>query len=374
MLNTFSRAQVQAALDYLCHGNNGGTLSKAQLMWELNIEQNGPGFGACLRPIRILLRMDVSGRHIGRLNPIPRFVLLYRSRGSRASRTITPQFSQGEFMPERRFCVNGCGNELGPMQGANSQCRVCRKRHADAEKGMKSQTVAGKRKQFGLVLLHSCVTGEWDNFNLRRCHCRKLLKKEEIGDLFHQNLIRNLAPDLRDADYWDGHGDVFLINTHKQSPRVPTLEQAHILRGVEQAWKHRGKSQLQLESEHQDLERRIKEDKLERFEEERIRWDVWDQLQNDWLKSITIEVPEAEWIVAEKAARGDLACRTLLHVEERSSAGADYNRSPALEPIAEDSEDIKSSPIDDQAPGDQDIKYDSYESLVENDDVFEDAA
>ena len=45
----FSRAEVQAALDFLCRGNGGGTLTKEQLMWELNIEHNGPGFGACLR-------------------------------------------------------------------------------------------------------------------------------------------------------------------------------------------------------------------------------------------------------------------------------------------------------------------------------------
>ena len=45
----FTRAQVAQALNYLCHGNSGGPLTRDQFLWELNVEQNGPGFGCCLK-------------------------------------------------------------------------------------------------------------------------------------------------------------------------------------------------------------------------------------------------------------------------------------------------------------------------------------
>jgi len=194
------------------------------------------------------------------------------------------------------------------------------------------------RKQ-GAVLIHSCLAGEYDPFDVSRCKCKQLATKDEVVDLFKQYLIRNLAADTRHADFWDGRSDVFLLNSHKQTPRVATLEQSHIERGLSRVWDHRGKSQFQLEAEHQDLERRIAEDKLEKVEEERLRWDVWDQLQNQWLASITVEVPEAEWIAAEKSSRGDLACRTILSIDERTSAGADYNRPSTRESIEERDED-----------------------------------
>ena len=46
-MSQHSRAEVSAALNYLCHGNGGFPLSLEQLLWELH-PQNGVGFGECL--------------------------------------------------------------------------------------------------------------------------------------------------------------------------------------------------------------------------------------------------------------------------------------------------------------------------------------
>lgn len=42
-----TQAEVQAALNYLCTGNNGSPLNWDQFVWELNLV-NGTAFGECL--------------------------------------------------------------------------------------------------------------------------------------------------------------------------------------------------------------------------------------------------------------------------------------------------------------------------------------
>jgi len=273
--------------------------------------------------------------------------------------------------------VEGCVNPLSPMSRAGTKCRSCKNAEFQALRTAKRDQRALVLRKQGAVLIHSCLAGEFDPFNVTRCKCKLLGTKEEVTDLFKQYLVRNLAPDSRHADHWDGRSDVFLLNSN-QTPRVPTLENAHILRGVEKAWSHRGKSQAQLEAEHQDLQRRIAEDKLERFEEERLRWEVWAELQDEWTRSITVEIPEDKWIADEKAARGDLACRTILSIDERTSAGTDYDRSSSREQIedqddqtatttkTESAEDLQSLTFDDDPIIDKEINYQSLEDLSED--------
>lgn len=274
-----------------------------------------------------------------------------------------------------KFCTRPIGSMRGPVAiFCSRQCS----QHAIKEKRKKVRDASDH-------IVHTCISSEFDNFNEAKCNCRLRLSDSKIERLFQENGARNLNPDHRQSMAWD-RSDVFITGKLVHTPRVPTIERSHIFRGIQcppqkpAKAKERGKTQTpeEAKSEYEDLQRRIKQDELERSEEARLRWETWAELQAEWLKSITIEIPETEWVASEKASRGDLACRTLLHVEERSSAGTDYHRFPSLESIedqddettattnTEIAENLQSLTFDGDSTTEIEINYRSLEDLSED--------
>jgi hypothetical protein len=213
------------------------------------------------------------------------------------------------------------------------------------------QDAAKRRKQRdpNLVVVHSCLSSEFDAFNVHKCRCRSYLGDQKIEELFKQNAARNLNPEHRSAIHWD-RGDVVLIGKRVHTPRAATIDKARILRGVQRPRSTHGKSDKSLKADFAELERRVQEDKLEKSEDERHRWSVWADLQRRFFTSLTKEYSEAVWLKMERIQKTIPVYISGIGHDERSSTGK-----------------TKSYRIVDEEIEEQDAKTNATETEIETD-------
>jgi len=215
-------------------------------------------------------------------------------------------------MPERlcEFCSSPISSMRGPR--AKFCSSKCSERQANAR--------LKKGKDPSVVVVHSCLSNEFDNFNAKKCTCRKMLGDENIQELFKQNAVRNLDPEHRRFDCWDKH-DVFLIGKRVHTPRGATIERSHIERGVAQYRRLATQSPEKLKADAEDLERRIREDRLQQSEDEIHRWEVWAELQRRFFASLTREYSDSEWFAIEQVQRTLPGYVFGVGQDERTSSG-----------------------------------------------------
>jgi len=200
---------------------------------------------------------------------------------------------------ETKLCM--CGQPLSKFGGSKSslcrQCRVLKEQEKRAQKRIQKQAeVMRVAKETGLVLVHSCLSNAFDPE--RPCSCRRFVADEEARRLIDEEGAVNF--NLRKSYFQRGE-PILLANKRIRAPRASTIEAAHIQRGTERS---QGKTSDQLKAEFDSLQRRIQLDLVEKAEEERLRWEVWADLQREFYRGLTIEIAESEWLAGERGSRG----------------------------------------------------------------------
>jgi hypothetical protein len=215
-----------------------------------------------------------------------------------------------------------CKSPISSMRGVRAKfcSSQCNERQFAAKRR--------KERDPSLVIVHSCLSSEFDNFDISKCRCRWYLGDKKIEGLFKQNAVRNLNPSTRSALHWD-RGDVFLIGKRVRTPRGASIERAHIVRGVQRfnLKQQREKSPEQMKAEVEDLRRRIAHDQLEKDEDEKHRWEVWADLQQQFYASLTTEYSESEWLDMEQTQATLPVYVSGIGNDERSSIGRSVKNS-----------------------------------------------
>jgi hypothetical protein len=246
-------------------------------------------------------------------------------------------------MPER-FC--SCGTRLSSMSSA-TVCRSCRdavaKKNQEERRRQKQQLTIDTAKAAGLVLLHSCI-GPCDPEKI--CLCRKLVPNEEAMRLVHEEGALNFK--MRRPYFLRGEA-ILEIGRRKQAPRASTIERSHIERGAERTSKgNKNKTPDELKVEFDLLQQRIREDLAAKDEEERVRWEVWADLQRDFYRSFTVFVPEAEWLSAERENFGRPGTSVGQAADQRTPGGIGNDVEPSQDGEVEAFEDNEQEAEDEE--------------------------
>ncbi len=169
--------------------------------------------------------------------------------------------------------VCGCGNKISIFRRASTtECDKCKA--AKKTKGLKEE---------GLVLLHSCLSDPKHDQFILGCICRKTVTKEESRDLIKCGDVISLTT----REYVFDGGPIIYVNGHSKTPRAPTIESGHILRGVASM---APSSKKKRKTETRTLEELValrEEERASLAEEARVRWEEYHCLNQYWLKSIT---------------------------------------------------------------------------------------
>jgi hypothetical protein len=236
-------------------------------------------------------------------------------------------------MPESK--CSDCGE---PLLGISrrTRCFKCQEKYDLLQRLLarqkKNEDITRMAREDGLILVHSCIANILDP-PPPSCRCQRWVTSIQAQKFVSQG---------RCVD-WETRQSFFVnrpiaeTSKHKQTPRGAGIEKAHILRGVESITVKNSaafKPPEQIKAEYDGLRKRIQEDRLERGEDERQRWTVWSELQRDFLRSITREVPESEWL--------DLELKNLdvplfaFGIDQRTHGGIGVNVESTQEIFAND--------------------------------------
>lgn len=175
-------------------------------------------------------------------------------------------------MASMRLCV--CGKEISRFsRTSTTECDQCKA-------AKKNKTL----KEEGLVLVHSCLSDAKHDQYTVGCICRKTVTKEKSFDLIKCGDCISLT--TRECVF-DG-GPIIYVGGHGKTPRSPTIEAGHILRGVGSMGPSKKKSKTETRSIEELLKLR-ESDRTSRAEEARVRWDEFHRLSQESMASITSE-------------------------------------------------------------------------------------
>jgi len=142
-----------------------------------------------------------------------------------------------------------------------------------------------KAKKKGSVLFHDCIFGGGggiDPFVAKRCKCRKLVSEEKAQSL----IARGEALDFATRTSVFMGGAIVQIGKLKRTGGSATVEKAHISRLVEKAQKKAKEKAKTLE----ELPAAVQRDKAERFEEEKLRLEIYGELTASARQACIVEV------------------------------------------------------------------------------------
>jgi len=194
--------------------------------------------------------------------------------------------------PETRVC-EVCLKEIPKWKSKGTTvCSVgCRFKRKD-QKRQKAQEEKRKAAQKDFVIFHSCLYyGSVDPFVTERCHCRKKVSEETAKSLVAQGEAVDLDSRL---PAFTGRA-IVQIGKVKRTPRVPTLEKPHCERITEKP----KRSIKATEKTTEELKAAIAEDRAERFEEEKLRMEIYGELTASARRAWIVEVPADEYDAAK---------------------------------------------------------------------------
>jgi hypothetical protein len=186
-------------------------------------------------------------------------------------------------MASVRLCV--CGKEISRFRRASTtECDKC--------KAAKKTKVL---KEEGLVLVHSCLADAKHDQYVLGCICRKTVTKEESLDLIKCGDAISLAT----REYVFDGGPIIYINGHSKTPRAPTIEAGHMIRGVGSMSPSSKKRRTGTRSIEELIKLR-EEERASIAEEARTRWEEYHRLNQDWMSSVTKEYSDSEFYAYDR--------------------------------------------------------------------------
>jgi len=152
-------------------------------------------------------------------------------------------------------------------------------------KELRLSRLSTKAKKNGSVLFHDCIFGGGggiDPFVAKRCKCRKLVSEEKAQSL----IARGEALDFATRTSVFMGGAIVQIGKLKRTGGSATVEKAHISRLVEKPQKKAKEKAKTLE----ELPAAVQRDKAERFEEEKLRLEIYGELTASARQACIVEV------------------------------------------------------------------------------------
>jgi len=202
------------------------------------------------------------------------------------------------------------------MRGAGAkwcsgECRnIYRKQVRAGGKALHHKKRAVESKKADRFLTHTCLSNGLDPWDAARCLCRL-----EVSGLKAERLIGSgEAVDLASRKQIFCERSIVIVGKSKRAPRAALVDRAHLERAFHNEKARKGKS-------FEDLKRLVAQGRADRAAEERVRIEILGELQVEFLRSITVEVP-AEQFDKQKA---DAWGRPFLFstTEERTAVGVD---------------------------------------------------
>lgn len=260
-----------------------------------------------------------------------------------------------------KFCNQPIGRMRGPL--ASYCTKACAAEASTARQRGKIGTSPAKTASRDPIV-HSCLASPFNRFDPKACHCRLRLSDDEMHRLFREGGAVNFDPTNRESRHWD-RGDAILIGLIKQTPRASTIDAVHIDIATDFVASTSGEASQQLRADYLELKRRIQADRVLRSEEELARWDIYAELSRDFFKSLTVEVPEAEWQTGEQENRGTPAYLRFASESRTSGGFSETSTTPSADEPDRLSEEIAGSdePASDSESGDHDETF--YEEKFE---------
>jgi hypothetical protein len=218
-----------------------------------------------------------------------------------------------------RLCLE-CASQIGKMRGARAKfCSgMCRDKHKKAiRQGGKETSISKlsvKAKQKGSVVFHSCVFyGTVDPFEPERCKCKKLVSEERAKSLINSGD----AVDLETRKQLFTGGPIIQIGRRKRTPRSATLEKSHCER-ITQKPRRAAKTK---EPTVEQLKALVDAQCAERYQEEKVRMEIYGELSQAFVCSLIREVPADKY---DEQKREQTGISILSHFQdERGSVGRD---------------------------------------------------
>jgi hypothetical protein len=223
-------------------------------------------------------------------------------------------------MVEPRLC-EVCPSEIPTWKSAGTTvCSIgCRFKRKDQKRQKAQAELKDKRKatQKDSVVFHSCLYyGGIDPFVQERCRCRKKVSEKTAKNLVAQGEAVDLDSRL---PAFTGRA-IVQIGKVKRTPRVPTLEKPHCERITEKP----KRSIKAKEKTTEELKAAVAEDRAERFEEEKLRMEIYGELtasaRQKWIVEVDADVYDA-------AKRRDWGRALFTNYKEgRTAGGIDVDR------------------------------------------------
>ncbi len=188
---------------------------------------------------------------------------------------------------EIRVCLQ-CKGRIGSMRGARAKfcAGIWYQRNVkQVGKELRLSRPSTKAKKKGSVLFHDCIFGGGggiDPFVAKRCKCRKLVSEEKAQSL----IARGEALDFATRTSVFMGGAIVQIGKLKRTGGSATVEKAHISRLVEKPQKKAKEKAKTLE----ELPAAVQRDKAERFEEEKLRLEIYGELTASARQACIVEV------------------------------------------------------------------------------------
>jgi hypothetical protein len=185
-----------------------------------------------------------------------------------------------------------CNQEIPRWKSKGTTvCSVgCRFKRKDQKRQKAQAELKERRKAAQKVVFHSCLYyGSVDPFVPERCRCRKTVFQEEAQALVSQGR----AVDL-DSRLGTFTGSAIVeVGKVKRTPRSATLEKPNCERITEKP----KRSIKTKEKTVEELKAAVAEDRAERFEEEKLRMEFYNELTMEarqaWIKEIPSDVYDA---------------------------------------------------------------------------------
>lgn len=204
-----------------------------------------------------------------------------------------------------RLCAQ-CRVELPKTRSQLRICVQCREKKALSP------------RTDGMTAVHFCLSGGPSTthpFNVLFCRCKQKVKPEEATRLIEEGGFVDLVS--RQEVFTDG--PIVCVSKFLRSPRCPTVERPHVERAFLTTSKY--ETAYPTGEEIERLRSIVAQDRAAREDEERLRIEIYFELNRAFLKKITIEVESDAFDKAEAESWG--RPMTFGAQDERTSHGAD---------------------------------------------------
>ena len=209
----------------------------------------------------------------------------------------------------QRFCGD-CGTPIRKLLSRSNVCDPCKEKKKIVQQEAARLKRIATATQNGLTLVHSCIIEHDLILQPPACHCNKFVTFEKARQLVRDNEAVNW--ETRQPKFVEGQP--ILLAGRRKSPARATLSGRVTIQ-------RKGEDSGYSEEDIKRLQKIAAEDQHWRKLERLMQIQIERELECEWRKSITVEVPEADWIASEKSEYGIPIIPVKVGFDDRTLGG-----------------------------------------------------